>query len=127
MTMKALLNLYLGLFFLAGLQACYYDNKEDLYQHAPPQDCNFQAVSYSTDIIAIMDGHCMSCHNPNDQFGNVNLEGYNNVKNYANNGSLYGSVAHQNGFSIMPPSGQKIPQCSIDKIKTWVDSGAPDN
>ena len=117
------------LYFIAPLfllSSCYYDNKEDLYQYTDTI-CDFNLVSYTTDIIPIMQAHCFSCHDQANNLGNVNLEGYPNIKIYVDDNSLYGSVVHEPIYSIMPPSGQKIPSCDIDKIKAWIDSGAPEN
>lgn len=111
---------------LTGLSSCYYDNREDLYPHLD-QPCNFDIVSFSTDIVPVLEAQCNICHSATANQGNVNLEGYENVKAYANNGSLYGSVAHDPGYSPMPSAAQKILQCDIDKIRAWVEAGAPDN
>ena len=109
-----------------GLTACYYDSREVLY---PLSDiaCDPGEVSFSVHIVPIMQAHCTSCHNTGDPQGNVNLEGYTQVLIHANNGSLYGSIAHDAKFSPMPSAAQKIPSCNIVQIKTWVDAGAANN
>lgn len=106
-------------------QSCYYDNREDLYPTLG--SCEPAEVSYLADIIPIMEAECYVCHNNNLQEGNVNLEGFSNIKLYVNNGSLYGSIVHDPAYSVMPPGGQKINACSIEKIRTWIEAGAPEN
>ena len=123
-TKKILVFTTLLLLFI--FQSCYFDNKEDLYQFADTV-CDFTQVSYTNDVSPVLTQYCMSCHSESTKFGNVSLEGHNNVKIYANNGSLYGAVAHTGNYSIMPPSGQKIPPCDIDKLKAWIDAGSLNN
>ena len=50
-----------------------------------------------------------------ERMGNVNLEGYQNVKPYVDDGSLYGTTNHEPGWSVMPTSGVRIPYCEIEK------------
>jgi hypothetical protein len=109
------------------MQSCYYDNKEDLYQFIVDETCDTTSVSHINDIIPIMEQHCLICHNDTRADGNVNLSGYDNLKLYAENGSLYGSVIHEAGYSPMPSAGQLIPQCDQDKIKAWIDGGILNN
>ena len=108
------------------MQSCYFDNKEDLFQYLD-SSCNFIEVSYQNDVLPVLQSDCISCHNQNDPQGNVDLEGYTAVKIHADNGSLYGSIAHEVNYSVMPPSGQKINACAIEKIKAWVEAGAENN
>lgn len=116
------------LFAISGLvlfDACYYDNKEDLYVHLGPS-CAITEATYSTDILIILETHCIVCHSNADTQGGVNLEGFNKVKQYADNGSLYGSSNHDVGYAPMPP-GVKISRCELEKLKLWVDAGALDD
>lgn len=112
------------LFFLSS---CYYDNKEDLYQYAQTEPCVIASAVYSSEIVQIMASECYSCHSNVDQQGNINLEGYDNVKKYVDDGSLLGSIEHTGGFSVMPPSGVKIPKCDIEKVRLWINEGALNN
>ena len=110
-----------------AISSCYYDNKEDLYQYSQTETCVIATVNYSNDIVQIMAADCYSCHSNTDQQGNINLEGYDNVKRYVDDGSLLGSIEHTGGFSIMPPSGAKIPKCDIEKVRVWINNGALNN
>ena len=57
----------------------------------------------------------------------ANQDGYNNVKVAAANGKLYGAISHSEGFAPMPQGGNKMTACHINKIKAWIDAGAPEN
>ena len=109
------------------LNSCYYDNKEDLYQYSQTEPCVIASATFVSDIAPIMASECYSCHSNMDQQGNINLEGYDNVKKYVDDGSLLGSIEHTGGFSIMPPSGVKIPKCDIEKVQLWITDGALNN
>ncbi len=114
------------LLFLA-LSSCYYDNKEDLFVYLDDQPCEFTTISFTTDIVPILDQYCVSCHRPADQQGGINLVGYQQAVKYAKDGSLYGSANHAAGYVPMPVGTRKIPSCDIQKLKAWIDSGAQNN
>jgi len=124
---KSILLFSIAASIIIFTQSCYYDNKEDLYQFFDDATCDTTAVSLINDIVPIMDQFCAVCHNDVQQDGNVNLNGYDNLKLYGGLGSLHGSVAHQVGYSPMPSAGQLIPQCDQDKIKAWIDGGMLNN
>lgn len=110
---------------MPALTGCYFDNKEDLYQFLDVT-CDTSAVSYGAFILPVLENECLVCHGQSSQQGGVNLEGYNQVRLYATNGRLFGAVNHGSGFVAMPPTGQRLAQCTIDKIQAWIDKGAPD-
>lgn len=108
----------------AILQSCYYDNQEDLYQYVQEQDCNATTATFSADIAPILAAHCNRCHRNGREDGAVNLEGFSNVKPYADAGSLYGTANHAVGYPVMPTDGVKIPFCEIEKMRIWIANGA---
>ena len=115
---------FISLFFISIFSNCYYDNEEDLFQYVQQQECKVAAATYSTDIIPLLVAHCNRCHRNERQDGNVNLEGYNQVKRYVEDGSLWGTTNHVAGYSIMPTNGVKIPFCEIEKMRLWIENGA---
>ncbi len=118
-----ILFLYIG--FLS--QSCYYDNQEELYQHVQQENCVATSATFAADITPILTSHCIRCHRNGREDGGVNLEGYNNVKPYVDDNSLYGTTNHEAGFSVMPTSGVKIPFCEIEKMRLWIEAGALNN
>ena len=108
-------------------QSCYYDNKDDLYQHVQQVECAVDAATYSGEVLPILITHCDRCHNNDRADGGVNLAGYANAKRHADNGSLYGTTAHLSGYPVMPTSGIRIPPCEIATLKKWIDNGALEN
>lgn len=90
-------------------------------------DCNLDNVTYSQTIVPIIGTYCLNCHTQSSSSGGVNLETYAGVAQVGNNGRLYGAVSHASGFSAMPPSGGKIPDCKIQQINKWINDGTPQN
>jgi Na+-translocating ferredoxin:NAD+ oxidoreductase RNF subunit RnfB len=88
-------------------------------------------VSFNTQVWPVINNNCTGCHNSSNSRGGVNLEGYAQVKTYAEtlqNGTpiLVGVINYMNGFANMPPSG-KLDDCSIRKIELWIGQGITDN
>lgn len=111
---------------IAGLfqSACYYDIEDELY----PNGCNTTNVSYNDNIVLILDRYaCSSCHDSQSQQGGVNLDGYENILNYIDNGRLMGSIRHEPGYEPMPLGGARMSNCDISKFQAWIDAGAPNN
>jgi hypothetical protein len=109
--------------------SCYYDNEEFLYPKLN-NSCDTANVTFSSSVKPVLQQNCYTCHNNGAASffgGNIKLEDYADVKISADNGKLYGTVAHLPGYSQMPKGGSKIDDCSISIIKIWIDTGSPDN
>jgi mono/diheme cytochrome c family protein len=89
--------------------------------------CDTTVFTYSGAVKSIMDAKCAGCHNPANLGGNIDVSTYNAVKAVALNGKLYGSVAHQAGYSPMPKNSAKLSDCEIKQIQKWVNNGALNN
>jgi hypothetical protein len=109
---------------------CYYNNQEALYGK-PDGNCNATMAMYSMDILPILQTNCFSCHSAaavaGGDGGGHNFEIFSVVQTMALNGKLVGSVDHLPGYIPMPQFGNKISNCDISKIKTWVNTGALNN
>ncbi|MFC1732387.1 hypothetical protein ACFL6I_18945 [candidate division KSB1 bacterium] len=114
------LSLLLGILFIAN--ACYYDIEEELYPI-----CDTTNITYSGTIVPIIDGSCNVCHSQGLQLGNISTEGYNNLKTIVDDGSFWGAINHNTNYSPMPKNGNKLSDCTLKQIKTWIDQGAPNN
>ncbi len=102
--------------------SCTRDAEEEL---APA--CTTDNMRYSTDILPIIQANCYSCHAESIATAGVILEGYDHVKARADNGDLTGVITHAAGYTPMPNNSAKLSDCDINKIKSWVENGAPDN
>jgi hypothetical protein len=111
---------------LCGIWACKYDKEDELY--GTNGACNTDNVTYSITVSGLLNSYgCLSCHTGPAPEGNVNLQGYANVKAIAESGRLYGAISHAPGYHPMPEGGTKMNQCDITRIKAWIDAGAPNN
>lgn len=116
------ISIYLmGILIVTG---CYYDIEEDIY---PSIECMTSEMSYSADILPIIKTDCYTCHSTAANFGNVILEGHEQLVNYVNDGSLLGVIKHQAGFSPMPKGGAQLLECEIEKVEAWIQDGALNN
>ena len=98
------------------ISACYYDNKEDLYPF-DTESCDLDNVTYSGTVNSILVSSCVSCHQQSNPSGGVRLDNYNEVLKVVDNGSLWGSINHEQGYSAMPLGGGKLSDCSLLQIK----------
>ena len=89
-------------------------------------NCDTTNVTYSGAIQIIMQTNCTGCHSATNASGGIKLDTYADVKSTITSGRLYGSIIQSSGFKPMPP-GSKLTDCSIKKIKTWIDKGSLNN
>lgn len=104
---------------IALLPHCYYDSEEYIYGKTR---CDTTNIGYANDISVIMNQYCNSCHNQNSPSGNVITNNYTNLFQIASNGRLWQTTSS----GSMPKSG-KLDECTINKIKAWIDDGAKNN
>lgn len=99
-------------------------------QGAQNNDCNngcdTSEYAFSTTIWPILNATCSGCHKGTSPSGGVAITNYATVKTIVDNGLLEKSVFHLAGASAMPPGGQ-LDSCSLQKVRKWLDDGAPNN
>jgi hypothetical protein len=104
---------------------CYYDKEEILY---PSTGCDTAIVTYSGSVAPILSASCINgCHSGGAPSGGISLAAYADVKAQVNNGKLWGAVSYATGYSPMPKNSSRLSNCSLTKIKKWIDAGAPNN
>lgn len=87
--------------------------------------CETTNVKYSAFVQPLIQARCQGCHSGSAAQGGINLSTYSNVKTLALNGKLYAAVTRP--INWMPNGGAKLDDCTLDKLKAWVDAGAPEN
>lgn len=118
------MRIFALLIVMIALNACYYDVEEELY---PDMECTTDNMSYSDDILPILQRNCYACHQQGNQISGISLEGYTALKPFADNGKLVGVINHNAGLPPMPDGAPKLPSCDIEKIEAWVNDGAMNN
>ncbi|OJV54599.1 MAG: hypothetical protein BGO31_06430 [Bacteroidetes bacterium 43-16] len=103
--------------------ACKKDNGADMYP--PAGACNISDISYFNDVVPVIQSKCLDCHSRG--LTRYTFATYADVRAAANSGRLVAAITHAPGAPVMPKDGPKLDSCSIAKIKSWVDAGAPDN
>lgn len=120
--------LALSSFFLYN---CQYDNEEELYSDINAgEKCDTLNITLSNTVEPILSENCYSCHSNSNSgtFGaGINLETYSELMELVHSGRLTGAITHSPGFSAMPQGGEKLDDCSISKIRAWINSGALNN
>jgi len=108
---------------------CTKQNEETLSDSTGTTTCKTDSMSYTSDVVPILQSYCYSCHGNGNTGGSggINLDGYTNLKPYADNGKLVGNITHAPGFVPMPYGQPKMPDCEINQIVAWVSQGTQNN
>ncbi|MBC8048270.1 MAG: hypothetical protein H7Y00_15830 [Fimbriimonadaceae bacterium] len=108
--------------------SCYYDNAEFLLSETI---CDTTAVSFSADIVPILQTYCYKCHSiemADDQGEGYILETYALLMESTNGETLVDVVDWiDGGANNMPKSGSQLPACERALIRNWVAQGELDN
>ncbi len=92
--------------------------------------CDTTTYTYAKAVAPILTTNCVGCHSTASAAssgGGIDLSTYTQVKVYATNGRLYGSINHTAGYSAMPKNLAQLPACQIIQIKKWIDAGSLNN
>jgi hypothetical protein len=92
-----------------------------------PMECITTDVSFSQTVYPIIETNCRGCHSGPSPTGGISLENYSAIRSIAATGRLYGAIAWQPGFTPMPLNRGPLADCDIQQIKSWIDSGMPEN
>lgn len=114
-----------GITFMLLLNSCYYDNVEDLYPQPP--SCDTTNITYTDDVLPLINSQCTACHSGGAPSGNIVLETYDDIVASVNNGGLMGTIRHESNWSPMPKNGAKLDDCTILKLEIWIDEGMQNN
>lgn len=94
----------------------------------PPATCDTVNMQYAAHIVPLIQANCFSCHSTaNMAISGISLEGYTNLKARVDDGRLLGAITHAAGFSPMPKDMAKLSDCNINRIRGWINRGAPNN
>ena len=125
--MKKILVIASVTFFLSvSFHSCYYDIEEELYPKGI-STCDTTNLSYSADVLPIIQQNCYVCHSTQANQGGIILEGYNNIKVYVKNGQLANAINHTGGISPMPKDAAPLNNCNRSIINRWILNNSPSN
>jgi hypothetical protein len=102
--------------------ACYKDSKEAMF---PTTGCDTTNITWSKDIQPIVNNACTAsgCHDARSQSGGYALNTYAGVKTIVDNTRFLAVIE----AGTMPKNSTKLDDCTINKIKRWINTGAAEN
>ncbi len=126
--MKKATNVVMAVLCIAVIigVSCSKSSEDELGPQNPPA-CDTVNMTYSADVVPILQASCYSCHGNGQKDGGIALGTYADVKIQTDNGALLGGITHAAGYVPMPLGGAKLSDCNIDKIKDWINRGAVNN
>lgn len=103
------------------LASCSNDSTDDLTETLPVD----QMVTFNSNVKAIMQNNCTSCHGTNPTGGApMALVTYDDVKTAVLENNLIERMSIENGGpGLMPLGGPRLPQTTIDVVIKWQTDG----
>ena len=89
--------------------------------------CDSTQSSFAANIYPLLNSYCIGCHNSTRADADVDIDSYEKILPYVENGVLMGTIRHDQFFAPMPPTGSQISDCRIAQIQKWIDEGAQNN
>ncbi len=89
-------------------------------------DCDTSNIRFVTHIAPIFQKNCEGCHSGSAPSGGVLLTNHGQVTNAITTRNLLDAIKHTPGFKAMPPNN-KISDCEIGIVESWIKDGMPDN
>lgn len=126
--MKKLLLPAMGLAaFCLYLVACSKAHESDLVKNGNGNTCDTVNMTYTANVLPILQNNCYPCHGNGQNMGGVQLDNFATLETLAHNGTLYSVITHASGYPAMPEGGAKLSDCDINKIQDWINHGAQNN
>ncbi len=112
---------YLAFFPIFLLLSCSNNSEDDLTEPTSVSE----TTTYNNYVRAVINSNCINCHGATPISGtSLSLDTYVKVKNAVLNNNLLGRISLSEGNSLMmPQSGQRLPQSTIDKLNDWNSDG----
>ncbi|MCB0760537.1 MAG: hypothetical protein KDC12_03365 [Flavobacteriales bacterium] len=89
--------------------------------------CDTLELTFSGDIQPLVAAFCEGCHTGSNAGGDVKLTNHAEIAAAGANGSLYGSVAWEAGYTQMPQNGSQLTECQLRMIEMWIENGMPND
>lgn len=109
---------------LCWLVSC---SKESADKLAGNTSCDTTNVSYSGQVLPILQDNCYSCHSGSNPVSGIELSDFSVLQIHVKNGDLKSAVTHTGSVVPMPYGLPMLPSCELNTIVAWVNQGALDN
>ncbi len=90
-------------------------------------------VTFNDDVLPVFRDHCLKCHNPDKQRGDLDLSTFggalkggssgSSVNSGDPDGSMLFKVTTHAAEPLMPPNSPKIPEKQLDILRKWIEGG----
>ena len=91
-------------------------------------------VSFSTDVLPIMESRCVNCHGGERVYDGIDLSTYKEIMAVSQNGPIVIPGNPEESLLVevvvteeMPKRGPKLTPVQVQIISDWVAAGAPNN
>src|SRR5262249_26976524 len=94
-------------------------------------------VTYEQHVLPVLREKCLACHGPDKKSGGLRLHTFTSLMEGGSSGQVVkagdpdGSplllVTSHKQEPFMPPKSPKLPGASLDLLRQWIQSGAPEN
>ncbi len=102
--------------------SCTFDSEEELFESV---DCDTANVSYSA-LTYIFTDVCSACHNSFSTYkAGIVMDSYDHVVSSIGTGLVWKAINHEEGLTPMPYQQEKLSDCDLNKINTWIENGMP--
>jgi hypothetical protein len=109
--------------FLLYLPACVKRNAVELGGGG----CDTTKVSYSLQIVPILQNNCYTCHSGSGASSGVDFSNYGAFKGWAQSGLVAGNITGAPGYTPMPYGLPPMSSCDINTILAWIHQGTLNN
>ena len=122
-----------GKFMLAGITVgaivLYLSGcaKESADRLSAGSTCDTTAVSYSKQILPLLEDNCYTCHQGAAASSGIDLSNFATLQSHVANGDLASAVTHTGSVTPMPYELPMLPSCEVNTIVAWVNQGALNN
>jgi hypothetical protein len=125
--MKNSLKILIFGFILRGVLACKHEPLPIPMTPVTlesPDSCGVKNVTYNKTIQPIFNQYCVDCHGDQRMWKGFNFQDYQITTAWFKNDSaqILHAIRHERGLP-MPLGGDKLPECKIRQIETWVREG----
>lgn len=106
---------------------CYYDVDEELNPKDTTSVCDTTALNFEKISAVFAQGTCLDCHTGATASGGLDLSTYAGTSLYlaSSSATFVYRIKDAGPDEIMPPSGTKLNDCNVSKIKAWINAGFP--
>ena len=102
-------------------------SKESADKLAGSTSCDTTNVSYSKQVLPILQDNCYTCHQGANSESGIDLSTFAILQAHVQNGDVKSAVTHTGNVTPMPYQLPMLPSCELNTIVAWINQGALNN